>query len=89
MVPIIQWSVYCCDGSDYIIGWSGGRPIITNYILHFEEPVAVTKEGVKYLIHPDSQGVNFQSLFMLDRWVRHKKITKIELVTSKYFLSDY
>jgi hypothetical protein len=89
LIPLLQWSVYCCDGSDHIIGWSGGKPIITSPIEHFEEPIAVTINGLSYLIHPDSQGVNFQSLFMLDRWLATKNFGSVYLVTEKYFLKDY
>jgi hypothetical protein len=89
MIPLIQWSVYCCDGSDHIIGWSGGKPIITSAIVSFSEPIATTQNGIQYLIHPDSQGVNFQALFMLDRWLYSKQFNSVSLITKKYFLSDY
>jgi hypothetical protein len=89
MIPLIQWSAYNCDGSDHIIGWSGGRPIITSKIISFSEPVATTENDLKYLIHPDSQGTNFQSLFIFGKWIELQKFTIVELVTKKYFLSDY
>lgn len=89
MIPVIQWSVYCCDNADHIIGWTGGRPIITSSIVEFSEPIATSKTGIKYLIHPDSQGVNFQALFMLDRWLAISNFNRVTIVTEKYFLSDY
>lgn len=89
MIPLIQWSAYNCDGSDHIIGWSSGRPIITNEIVSFSEPVAVTRDGLEYFIHPDSQGTNFQSLFIFGKWVEYNSFNNVILVTKKYYLSDY
>ena len=89
MIPLLQWSVYCCDGSDHAIGWSGGRPILTSKIVSFSEPAIVTSSGLNYLIHPDNQGVNLQGLFLLGRWANSNGIGLVEQVTKKYYLSDY
>ena len=89
MIPLLQWSAYSFDGSHHAVGWSGGRPIITSAIASFSEPIITTHTGILYLIHPDSQGVNFQSLFILDRWVRQNSFIDIKIVTTTYYLSDY
>ena len=89
MIPLLQWSVYCCDGSDHATGWSGGRPIVTSKIVSFREPIITTSTGLEYLIHPDNQGVNLQALFLLGRWVTNSKIISIEHNTKKYYLSEY
>jgi hypothetical protein len=89
LIPLLQWSAYSFDGSHHAIGWSGGRPIITSAIASFSEPIITTHIGKSYLIHPDSQGVNFAALFLLDRWLRSNNITTILEATNKYFLSNY
>jgi hypothetical protein len=89
MIPLIQWSVYCCDGKDHLVGWTSGRGVVSSSIGSFSEPIATTSSGLLYLIHPDSQGVNFRALFLLDRWVRADKIANVTNVTAKYYLSHY
>lgn len=89
MIPLLQWSIYCCDGLDYATGWSGGRPIVTSAIKSFIEPTIFTSSGLEYLIHPDNQGVNLQALFLLGRWANSSNISTIEHTTKKYYLSDY
>lgn len=89
MIPLLQWSVYCCDGSDHAIGWSGGRPVITSKITLFEEAVITTDTGLNYLIYPDSQGINLQALFLLGRWANTIGLLKVDHITKKYYLSDY
>ena len=89
MIPLLQWCVYCCDGSDYILGWSGGRPIITSRIVYFDNCIATVQGNLSYFIPPDSQGVNFQSLFLFGRWVSANSFKSVSLATKKYYLSDY
>lgn len=89
MIPVIQWSVYSCDGLDYITGWTSGRGIISSAITSFKEPIALTESGLEYLIHPDSQGVNFEALVLLNRWAYKNNFSDIKEVTKKYYLSDY